>query len=188
MQKLSSPIPGANYTTDTRNYSWHRPPDIVDYDEAVEYFITKMDEPYENDLVMSLIDLETPITVITASLMLQSISKGKIPIDLAILIAGPVARYIEILAKSEGKTYEMGASDKDRVSITPTSLKIALGLVDAEDAAPAPAAVEEMLEEPPEGGLMAMPEEPLEASGAEQQTMLGMGEEPVEEEMADGMA
>ena len=35
---------------------------------------------------------------------------------------------------------------------------------------------------------MAMPEEPLEASGAEQQTMLGMGEEPVEEEMADGLA
>tara|TARA_R100000951_G_scaffold44343_1_gene37401 strand:+ start:5999 stop:6559 length:561 start_codon:yes stop_codon:yes gene_type:complete len=186
MQKLSSPIPGANYTTDTRNYSWHRPPDIVDYDEAVEYFITKMDEPYENDLVMSLIDLETPITVITASLMLQSISKGKIPIDLAILIAGPVARYIEILAKSENKTYEMGASDKDRVSITPTSLKIALGLVD--DATSAPEIVERTLDEPPEGGLMAMPEEPVVASENEQQSMLGMDEGSVEEEQADGMA
>ena len=60
--------------------------------------------------------------------------------------------------------------------------------MDAEDAAPAPEAVEEMLEEPPEGGLMAMPEEPLEASGEEQQTMLGMGDEPIEEEMADGLA
>ena len=188
MQKLSSPIPGANFTTDTRNYGWHRPPDIVDYDEGVEYFITKMDEPREADLIMSLIDLETPITVITASLMLQGISRGKIPIDLAILMAGPVARYIEIMAKAEGKTYEMGASDKDRVSITPTALKMALGLVDAEDATPAPEAVEETLEEPLEGGLMAMPEEPLQASEDEQQSMLGMGEEPVEEEMADGLA
>jgi hypothetical protein len=35
---------------------------------------------------------------------------------------------------------------------------------------------------------MAMPEEPLVASEDEQQSMLGMDEEPVEEEMADGMA
>ena len=43
--KFEGPIPGENYLTDTKNYPWHRPPDLVDYDEAVSYMLDKIDEP-----------------------------------------------------------------------------------------------------------------------------------------------
>ena len=37
----NAPIPGANYTSDTRNYPWHRPPDITDVDEALEHIMER---------------------------------------------------------------------------------------------------------------------------------------------------
>jgi len=190
--KFSAPIPGANFTTDTRNYSWHRPPDITDFDEGVEYLIRKMDDPDQSDLIFSLIEMKTPITVIVSTLMLQAISRGKIPIDLGILMSGPIARYIEILAKAEGLSYEMGSDDKDRLSITPTALKVALGVIDSEDELPAEE-VSAMTEGQPEGGLMAMPDETTAAPAEEQEAMLGMAvdDEPVEvteEETVDGLA
>jgi len=49
--RFEAPIPGANFTADTRNYSWHRPPDLVDYDEAVGYMIDKIDEPEQIEVV-----------------------------------------------------------------------------------------------------------------------------------------
>ena len=39
MQTPKAPIPGANYTSDTRNYPWHRPSDITTYDEAVSVLV-----------------------------------------------------------------------------------------------------------------------------------------------------
>ena len=36
-KNFDAPIPGENYTAETKNYPWHRPPDIVDYDEAIDF-------------------------------------------------------------------------------------------------------------------------------------------------------
>ena len=52
MKMFDFPIAGANYAADTRNYPWHRPPDIVSYDEGVDYLIRKMNEPEELELVI----------------------------------------------------------------------------------------------------------------------------------------
>ena len=96
--RLNAPIPGANYLADTRNYAWHRPPDIVDYDEAVGYLIDKIDEPGKKELVFAMLGIDAHITTIVTTILLQAVSKGKIGIDLAILCAGHLARYIEISA------------------------------------------------------------------------------------------
>tara|TARA_R100001369_G_scaffold43013_2_gene69243 strand:+ start:297 stop:881 length:585 start_codon:yes stop_codon:yes gene_type:complete len=182
--QLDAPIPGGNYTSDTRNYSWHRPPDLVDYDEAISYLIDRIDEPEQVELVFAMLGIDAHITTVVTTILLQAISKGKIGIDLAILIAGPLARYIEITAKDVGIKYEMGVEDKDRVIITPTLLKASLGIVDPEDEEEV-LPEEEVASEEPTGSLMAMPEG-MAASEDEQVEMLGgmdpEGEAPLEEE------
>ena len=35
--EFDGPIPGENFTSETKNYPWHRPPEITDYDEALEF-------------------------------------------------------------------------------------------------------------------------------------------------------
>lgn len=182
---IDAPIPGANFTADTRNYAWHRPPEYADYDEAVDYFISKLNEPDQQHLVMSMLQLKMDAASLTGSLLMQGISKGKIAIDLAILVAGPVARYIGILAKEAGIKHKMiPSTDKDKM-ITPTSLRMALGILEDEDpdvAAPPP---------PPPmrtGGLMGTPspQEAMSSSDEEQASMLGMNNN--EEEPQDGLA
>jgi antitoxin component of RelBE/YafQ-DinJ toxin-antitoxin module len=190
--KIDAPVPGANLLADTRNYPWHRPPDITDYDEAVSYMISRISQEEQAELVYSLLQIDTTVTTVVSGLLMQSIAKGKIPIDLAILISGPVARYIEVLAQTNGYKYDMGTDTSDRVKITPTLLKMAMGIVD-EDDEEMEDTPEEVVSAMPEGGLMGAPmdQDKMTASEEEQASMLGMGadsEEPVEEENIDGMA
>jgi len=190
--KIDAPVPGANLLADTRNYPWHRPPDITDYDEAVSYMISRISQEEQAELVYSLLQIDTTVTTVVSGLLMQSIAKGKIPIDLAILISGPVARYIEVIAQTNGYKYDMGTDTSDRVKITPTLLKMAMGIVD-EDDEEMEDAPEEVVSDMPEGGLMGAPmdQDKMTASEEEQASMLGMdadSEEPVEEENIDGMA
>ena len=185
MKMFDAPIAGANYAADTRNYPWHRPPDLVNYDEVVDYLIQKMNEPQELELVYALLDIDAHVSTIVSSLLMQGISRGKFSIDLAVLMAGPIARYIGILADEQDIKYNMGVGDEDRVSITPTSLKLALGILDSDGEEE----TLEVLSEVPvmqEGGLMGAPTgDDMAASDDEQAAMLGMVEE---EESTDELA
>ena len=133
MIKMNAPIAGAHYTSDTRNYPWHRPPDITGYDEAVEYMIQMIDAEEKTEMVFAMLKIEAHIATVVSTLLLQVISKGKIPIDLAILIAGPVARYVEIISEDVGIKTEMGVDNKNRMVITPTLLRTALGIVEEDE-------------------------------------------------------
>jgi hypothetical protein len=187
MKTFNAPIAGANYTADIRNYPWHRPPDISNYDEGVDYLLGKLKEPETHELVFSMLDLDMPISTVVSTLMMQSISKGKFAIDLSILMAGPVARYISIIADSQNVKYDMGVGDADRIKITPTSLKMALGILEADEAEEIDEATEEAPAAVPEG-LMGAPElaQITQASDDEQASMLGLNVE--EEEPTNGMA
>lgn len=177
--QLDAPIPGGNYTSDTRNYSWHRPPDLVDYDQAVDYLINKIDEPEQIEVVFAMLGIDAHITTVVTTILLQAVSKGKIGIDLAILVAGPLARYIEISAKDVGMKYELGVENKDRVIITPSLLKASLGIIEQDDEELEVPEEEAPLEEPTES-LMAMPAG-ITAPQNEQDAMLGV--ETLEEEI-----
>ena len=179
--EFDGPIPGEHFLSDKRNYPWHRPPQIKSYNGTVEYVMGRLDDEQTSELVFSLIQMERPLTNIVASLMLQGVSKGKFQIDMALLAAGPVYRYIKMIADKEGFKYNDGFSDK-RTPITPTTLKLAMGIIDPIDDA------EEVSETPaepvtmPEGGLMGRPSaDDLEIAPVdEQEAMLGMLEEEEE--------
>ena len=63
--------------------------------------------------------------------MLQGVARGKFQIDMAILAAGPVYRYLKMIADNKGIKYNDGLNKK-RMPITPTVLKAALGIIDEE--------------------------------------------------------
>lgn len=185
MQIPRAPIPGANYTSDTRNYPWHRPADIENYDEAVSNTLNRLETPSGASLVYSLLDLDMSIATITSAMLQQAIAKGVMHIDMAILIAGPVARGIEVFAKAHDLKYDMGADIDDELIYTPSQLSL---LLDAQEEAEEMPSMEQAPAQPPapEGGLMASPsEEDVEAApDDEQQSMLGMAEEETPDELA----
>jgi len=163
------PIPGANYTSDTRNWPWHRPPDITTIDDALEHVMERLTDTPSGMRYMSLIEAGTPLTTITDIIVTLAIGRGKFTPDFAILVAGPVTRMLEIMAKSYKIEYTLGI-DEDVEFTTPVVYKEAIrrSLPKEEEA---PEVVEEAVIEEEQGGLMSA------VSSEEQASMLGYDEE-----------
>ena len=112
------PIPGENFTSDTKNYPWHRPPEITDIDEAIDIISEKvLTDIKKSSGILTLIEMGMPISAIVESIVLIGVSNGKWTVDFAILLAGPVARIIEMMAKSASIKYVMG-TEEDQTPMT----------------------------------------------------------------------
>lgn len=178
--KTTGPVPGENFTANTRNYPWHRPPEVETYDSTVEYVMERMNDETTAEIVYSLMGMDRPLTNIVAGLMMQGVGRGKFQIDMAILAAGPVYRYLQILADSENIKYETGLDTK-RTPITSVTLKMMMGVVDDVDPEETPDEVAVEAAPEVEEGLMApaQPTEDMPATAEEQALMLGGPEEEI---------
>lgn len=116
---LDGPIPGENFTSDTRNYPWHRPPEYTEPDEAVEYAIGVMTEEEGSVAIISMLEMGISVAAIADMILTKGLMMGKWSMDLSILIAGPVAHVIVLLAKGRDVEYDLGI---DRPKNIPTSV------------------------------------------------------------------
>lgn len=120
----NGPIPGENLTSDSRNYPWHRPPEIVDVNEAIELMIKKITAPKASNAILTFLEMGLTVATLTSTLVTKGISSGKWTPDMAILISGPTARIIELMAKKAGIEFRMGIEEDNEI-VTATFLKSA---------------------------------------------------------------
>jgi len=114
MKKLpNGPIPGENFTSDTRNYPWHRPAEFTDPDAAIEMAFKHLTKESKAFGLMTMISQGMTIAEATDVFLTSGIMAGKWTVDMAIVLAGPIARIIELMAKSYGVKYSMGIDDED---------------------------------------------------------------------------
>lgn len=115
--KLDGPIPGENYTSDTKNYPWHRPPEFTDLDKAIEMTAKRLTSE-ENALnVLGAIEAGISIASLTEIYLMSGIGAGKWTTDQALLLAGPVSHILILMAKGYGVEYDMG-TDTGKTPIT----------------------------------------------------------------------
>lgn len=106
----NGPIPGENYTSNTKNYPWHRPPKYTNLDDAIEdAYKTLMEKPAG---LLTMMKVKIPIAALTELFLLNGMSKGKWTPDFMILMAGPVAHIMYLMAKEAKINPEMGLDDK----------------------------------------------------------------------------
>jgi len=105
------PIPGENYTSDTRNYPWHRPPEHAGLDDALNACIKRLTSKESAYGLITM--LQSGVTVVQATdiFLTGGIGEGKFTLDTALLLAGPVAHIIKILAEEADIKYKMGLED-----------------------------------------------------------------------------
>lgn len=175
---IDGPIPGENFTADTRNYPWHRAPDLVDYDEVVEYVVGQLEEPRAFSTVITMMKAGASLTGIVSTINMINIADGKYPIDVSLLVAGPIARYVQLLAKQNGITPEIGNEDDDEY-ITLARVKAIAGVMDEEEATDIDFQAEISPTETASGGFMTppSPDDVMPADMASQEAMLGYGDE-----------
>jgi len=114
---MDGPIPGENFTSDTRNYPWHRPPELTDLNKAIEASIKQMTKKQAAFGLLTALEAGVTVSQAARAFVISGISSGKWTPDFAILLVGPVARIIQTMAKGYGIKAELGIDpDKD----TPT--------------------------------------------------------------------
>lgn len=107
------PIPGENYTSDTKNYPWHQAPEYVDINKALDYLSKIITKKSTANGLMTLIEMGTPLYKVSIMLLMMGIMQGKWTVDFALLLSGPLTRMIEILCVGYGVEYDIGIEEED---------------------------------------------------------------------------
>lgn len=112
MPNPNGPIPGENFTSDTKNYPWHRPPEVTNIDQAIELSAKQLMDEEKSSGLLTMMQLGVPISMLTDIFVTSGIGAGKWTPDYAILIAGPVSHIMMLMAKAEGIEPDLGIDIK----------------------------------------------------------------------------
>lgn len=119
----AGPIPGENFTSDTKNYPWRQPPEYSDIDEALDYLSGRMTQFKVANGLLTMAETGVPLYQITSFILLSGMGEGKWTPDFMLLLAGPVTRMIELMCIGFDLKYELGISDDDNEFETGTFFK-----------------------------------------------------------------
>lgn len=108
----NGPIPGENYTSDTKNYAWHRPPEFNDTDKAIEAIGQKLMADDNSYGVLTMLEMGVQVSTIVEMIITSGIGGGKWTVDQGLQLAGPTSHIICLLAKGYGVKYDMGINQK----------------------------------------------------------------------------
>lgn len=111
---FDGPIPGENYTSDTKNYPWHRPPEHTDLDGAIEDIFKRITDEEVAFGLISMMEMGTDLSTITDMIVTSGIGAGKWTPDFALLLAGPTAHILYLIGKGYGLDPEWGYEETDK--------------------------------------------------------------------------
>lgn len=106
--KVTGPIPGENFTSDTKNYPWHRPPQYTSLDDAIDGAAKQLLSEDASDGMVILLQAGMDIATLTDMYVTSGIMSGKWTPDFAILIAGPISHIIYLMAKAYDIECDLG--------------------------------------------------------------------------------
>ncbi len=108
----SGPIPGANFTSDTKNYPWHQPPKYTDISEALDRIVEKLMADDADKKVAALAEVGIPLYRVAGLIVMEGVSEGQWTVDLGLLLVGPVCKVLEIICVQYGIEYDVGIEEK----------------------------------------------------------------------------
>jgi hypothetical protein len=121
-QLNSGPIPGENYTSDTKNYPWRQPPEFTDIDDCLDWLTKKITKMQAANGILNMAELGLPLYKIADMLLTQGVGAGKWTVDFTLLLGGPLTRMIELICIGFGVDYVLGIDDDEEIQ-TATLLK-----------------------------------------------------------------
>lgn len=108
MPNPNGPIPGENFTSDPKNQAWKRPPEITNLDQGIELAAKQLMDEEKSQGLLTMMQMGTPINILTDIFVTSGIGAGKWTPDFAILLAGPVSHIMMLMAKGEGIEPDLG--------------------------------------------------------------------------------
>ena len=109
----NGPIPGENYTSDTKNYPWHQPPQYTDISDALDKVATRITDPKITRGFIALAEVGVPLYRLSGMIIMQGVSNGLWTVDLGLLMVGPTTKMLEIICDTMGIEYKIGIEEEE---------------------------------------------------------------------------
>ena len=110
--QITGPIPGENYTSDTKNYPWHRPPEYTNLDKAIEAIGKKLLSEEASAGILTMMKMGISVAALVDAFLTSGIGAGKWTPDFALMLAGPTSHIMCLMAEGYGVDYDLGIEDK----------------------------------------------------------------------------
>lgn len=109
---FKGPIPGQSLTGEPGSKPWEKPPQMNDVDEVVEFYLGRLSEEGKMDEMLTIVEGGIPISALTKSILTSGASRGLHNVDMNIMVAPVLHRFIKNAAEDNGIEYDEGLVDK----------------------------------------------------------------------------
>lgn len=109
---FDAPIPGQSLTTAPKQYPWERPPEMVDPEDVIEFYINRMNKPEVMEGIMDALELDITVKDLTEGMLRTGVANGLHTIDVSLIVAPVIHDFIVGFADDLGIEYDEGFEDK----------------------------------------------------------------------------
>ena len=103
---MDGPIPGQSLTKTPRNALYERAPEITDPNDAVLWHMRKLSDPERLDNLLFSLEFGLPIKHATQAALTTAVMKGIHNIDVSLVIAPVIHKYLKLTAEQAGIDYK----------------------------------------------------------------------------------
>ena len=153
---MDSPIPGMGMTAPLGGRPWQQPPQMATVEEAMNYYIKKLEDPDFAPELLTVIELGVPLTTLANTMQLSSVMEGKHSIDVGMLVIPILVELMSNMAEANQVPFKSGMEREETGEISPATIALARkqgklkSMKGAEEPAPQPQP-EQPPEQPPMG-------------------------------------
>ena len=107
-QRFEAPIAGMSMTHEVGARPWQTPPQYSSVEEALQYYIPRMEDDAFTDNLLNVIEMGMPLTTLANTIQLAGVMDGRHNIDVGILIMPVLIEMMQLVAEAEGVKYVTG--------------------------------------------------------------------------------
>ena len=102
---MDGPIPGQSLTKTPRNALYERPPEITEPNDAILWHMEKLSDPKRLDNLLFTLEYGLPVKHATQAALTLAVAKGIHNIDVSLVIAPVIHKFIASTAEEAGVKY-----------------------------------------------------------------------------------
>ena len=154
--QIDAPIPGMGMPAPLGGSPWPHPPQMATVEQAMEYYVQKLEDPDFVPELLTVIELGVPLTTLANTMQLASVMEGKHSIDVGMLVIPILVELMSNMAEANQVPFKSGMEREETGEISPATIALARkqgklkAMKGAEEPAPQPQP-EQPPEQPPMG-------------------------------------
>jgi hypothetical protein len=124
--RFEAPVPGMSMTHELGARPWQQPPQQSSVEEALQYYLPRMQEDAFTDNLLNVIEMGMPLTTLANTIQLAGVMEGRHTADVGILIMPVLIEMMQLVAEAEGIEYVTGMERDLKQDTKDTAIATAL--------------------------------------------------------------